>query len=65
MARGLRVCVGGWLQWMVLESQPGEEEWTCGKWQQWNTGGVNRLEVMVDHRIVGESAGMRGKDRSW
>ena len=30
-----------------------------------NTGGVNRLEVMVDHRIVGESAGMRGKDRSW
>lgn len=28
-------------------------------------GRVNRLEVMVDCRIVGERAGMRGKDRSW
>ena len=28
-------------------------------------GRINRLEVMVDCRIVGERAGMRGKDRSW
>ena len=28
-------------------------------------GRINRLEVMVDRRIVGERAGMRGKDRSW